>query len=200
MAQVAIQHSAVDFGALAPPLREDHAHFLARHRDVLVTFGPVRYADGTPVGYAYQTDYPGTDAEAITGLLADDPFAKAGLYVSSTVSGWNCGLKHRQATMPPRPGFRGFFFYGVARPNATEQRNALIDSHRTLLTPKDNTHCLARGGLTDKNGTAWLGSAMIYEFPDREALEDFLRDEPFLKGGIYQRVDIYDWERGRIAA
>ena len=37
----------------------------------------------------------------------------------------------------------------LARPNATERRNALVDAHRAHLGPRDNTNCLARGGLTE---------------------------------------------------
>ena len=45
----------------------------------------------------------------------------------------------------------------------------------------------------------WLGSAMVYEFESRAALDDFFRDEPYCTNGIYQRIDIYDWQRGVMA-
>ena len=200
MGQLALSHTTVDFGTVAPSLRDEHARFLAKHKDVLVTFGPIRHADQTPAGYAYQTDFPGTEAEPIRPFLAEDPFAKAGLYRAVTVSGWRCALPHRQPTAPPRPGLQGFFFHGIAKPNVTERRNALADRHRAHLMPKDNTNCLARGGLTEKTGTEWFGSAMVYEFPDRKTLEQFFSNEPFYTGDIYERVNIYDWQRGEMAS
>jgi uncharacterized protein YciI len=180
-------------------LRAAHIQFLRKHRDVLVTFGPIRHADGTPAGYAYQTDFPGTTAEAMHPFLAEDPFAQGGLYGSSMVSGWKCALPHRQASFPPRPSLHGFFFHGTAVPNATERRNAIVDAHRAHLMPKDNTNCLSRGPLTDPGGMVWLGSAMIYEFRDRAALDDFFRTEPYCVNGLYERIEIFRWQRGAMA-
>jgi uncharacterized protein YciI len=37
---------------------------------------------------------------------------------------------------------------------------------------------------------------MIYEFPDRAALDEFFREEPYCVNGLYQRIDIYRWQRG----
>jgi uncharacterized protein YciI len=198
--QVAIQNTTIDLSALTQSLREEHARFLKKHKDVLVTFGPISHPDRTPAGYAYQTDFPGTSADPIRAFLSEDPFAKAGLYGSTTHSGWRCALGHRQAVMPARPQLQGFFFYGVAKPNVTERRNALGDLHRAHLGPKDNTNCLARGGLTDGGGAVWLGSAMVYEFPDRDALDAFFATEPFRTNGLYERIDIFHWRRGEMAA
>jgi uncharacterized protein YciI len=200
MGQVAFQATTIDLSTVAQPLREEHARFLRKHKNVLVTFGPIAHPDRTPAGYAYQTDFPGTTAEAIGAFLSEDPFANAGLYGSTTVSGWRCALGHRQAGTPARPGLQGFFFHGIAKPNVTERRNALGDLHRAHLGPKDNTNCLARGGLTDGGGATWLGSAMVYEFPDRDALDAFFATEPFCTNGLYERVDIFHWQRGEMAA
>jgi uncharacterized protein YciI len=199
MGQAALQYSTIDLAAADPSLRAAHARFLGKHRDVLVTFGPIRNADGAPAGYAYQTDFPGMTADAMHPFLAEDPFARAGFYGSSMVSGWKCALPHRQASLPPRADLQGFFFHGVAVPNATERRNAIVEAHRAHLIPQDATNCLSRGPLTDPGGTAWLGSAMIYEFPDRAALDDFFRAEPYCLNGLYERIDIYRWQRGATA-
>ncbi len=199
MAQVALRFTTTDLAAGDPSLRAAHARFLKRHRDVLVTYGPIRHQDGAPAGYAYQTDFPGTTAEAMHSFLAEDPFAQAGLYGWSIVSGWKCALPHRQVSHPPRADLQGFFFHGVAVPNATDRRNAIVEAHRAHLIPKDASNCLARGPLTDASGAPWLGSAMIYEFPDRAALDEFFREEPYCVNGLYARIDIYRWQRGAMA-
>ena len=54
MAQAALQLMTADFESLPASLRTEHSAFLRAHRNVLVTFGPIRHADGTPAGYAYQ--------------------------------------------------------------------------------------------------------------------------------------------------
>jgi uncharacterized protein YciI len=200
MAQFSLHMMTVGFDAIAPALRDQHARFLKNYRDMLVTFGSIHGASGSFTGYAYQTDFPGTNPESTYQFLHEDPLSQAGLYRSTIVSGWRCMLPHRQATAPERPGFRGFLFHGTAKPDVTERRNELAELHRAHLRPLDQTHCLARGGLTDQDGQAWLGSAMVYEFPDRGAFDDFFKAEPFLSNGLYERIDIYDWRRGTIAA
>jgi uncharacterized protein YciI len=200
MGQVAIRFTTVDLGTIAQSLRDGHARFLREHKEILVTFGAIRHADNSPAGYAYQTDFAGTDAKSVGAFLAQDPFQKAGLYHSTSVRGWRCALGHRQARSSPRPKFQGFFFYGTAKPNVTERRNALQELHRAHLRPKDDTNCLSRGGLTDADGAVWLGSAMVYEFPDRDVLDEFFKSEPFRTNGLYERIDIFNWQRGEMAA
>jgi len=197
--QFALQLMASEFESIGPSLRAAHARFLRGYREGLVTFGPIGGAAGSLVGYAYQTDFPGTDAESMREFLARDPLSEAGLCRSTVVSGWRCMLPHRQATTPARTALRGFLVHGIAKPDVTERRNELAELHRAHLRPLDHTNCLARGGLTDKEGQAWLGSAMVYEFPDRSAFDEFFRIEPFRSQGLYEQIDIYDWQRGIMA-
>jgi uncharacterized protein YciI len=199
MAQVAILRSHTSFDALAPALRDTHAWFLREHRASLVTFGPLFHDDSSPAGYAYQTDFPGTTVEPILRFLLDDPLVRAGVFYASIIHGWNCALKQRQATMPARQGREGFFFHGIGKPNVTARRNAILDAHRAHLTPVDGTHCVSRGPLTNAEGKDWLGSAMIYEFADRRALDDFFKNEPYCTNGLYERIAVYRWRRGTAA-
>ena len=198
MAQVIIRRSTIDLGGLPRTMRADHARFLAGWRDALVTFGPL-FRGEAPAGYLYQLDLPGHVPEAVSRFLAEDPWAINGVVEADEASDWHCALATRQATAPPRPGLRGFFFHGIGKPGITEFRNTLVPAHRAYLQPKDATNCLARGYLTDAGGQTWLGSAMVYEFESRAALDDFFRDEPYCTGGIYQTIDIYDWQRGEMA-
>jgi uncharacterized protein YciI len=199
MAQAALQLMTAAFESLPASLRDEHAAFLRAHRDVLVTFGPIRHADGSPAGYAYQCDYPGTSVEPMLAFLRDDPLTSAGAVHGSIARGWRCALKHRQPAMPKRPGLRGFFFFGIGEPNITAKRNSIVEAHRAHLMQVDESNCLSRGFLTDTGATEWLGSAMVYEFPDRAALEGFFATEPYCTHGIYERIDIFDWQRGTMA-
>jgi uncharacterized protein len=195
MAQVVIRRSTIDLGGLPRTMRLEHARFLRNWRDALVTFGAIFRGDA-PAGYLYQTDLPGHASDAVGRFMAEDPLAANGVVEADEVSDWHCALLTRQPTASPRPGFRGFFFHGIGKPGITAFRNTLVPAHRAHLQPMDAAHCLARGYLTDTGGRVWLGSAMVYEFPSRAALDDFFRDEPYCTNGIYQTIDIYDWRRG----
>lgn len=199
MAQAAIQLMASDFGSLPQKLRNTHVDFLRAHREALVTFGPIRNADGSAAGYAYQCDFPGTSVAPMHEFLRDDPLTRAGVVHGSIVRGWRCALKHRQPVMPERPGLAGFFFFGIGKPNVTAKRNEIAAAHRAHLMQVDDSNCLSRGFLTNVDADAWLGSAMVYEFPDRQALVDFFRTEPYCTHGLYERIDIFDWQRGVMA-
>jgi uncharacterized protein len=200
MSQVIIRRSTVDLVGLPKTLRADHTRFLARWRDGLVTYGPIFRGPTTdaraPAGYLYQLDLPGTVPEAVARFMAEDPLAVNGVVEADEVSDWHCALATRQATAPPRPDLKGFFFHGIGKPGITQFRNTLVPAHRAHLQPKDQTNCLSRGYLTDAGGQTWLGSAMVYEFDSRAALDDFFRDEPYSTNGIYERIDIYNWQRG----
>lgn len=196
MAQVAIRFATSDLADLPRSLSDSHSRFLARHADDLVTFGPISHVDGRPAGYAYQLDLPGFDPASIETFLADDPFAQAGIYTSTLTRGWICALKHRQAQMPVRAGLKGFFFHGIGKPNMTDRRNEIVQPHIRHLNQVDETNCLSRGPFTNLEGKTWEGSAMVYEFESRAALERFFRDEPYCVNGLYERIDLYDWKRG----
>jgi uncharacterized protein YciI len=195
MAQSIIRRSTVDHIGLPKSLAEGHARFLGHWRDALVTYGPI-CRGAAPAGYLYQLDLP---AEAAARFMAQDPLAVNGVVEGDEISDWHCALPTRLPTAPPRPDLKGFFFHGTAKPNVTDFRNTIVPAHRAHLQQRDESNCLARGYLTDAGGKVWLGSAMVYEFESRSALDDFFRTEPYCTGGIYERIEIYDWQRGVLA-
>jgi uncharacterized protein YciI len=190
-----IRRSSVDLIGLPKSLCADHAGFLARWRGALVTYGPI-FRGPAPVGYLYQTDLPGNVPDVVAQFIAEDPLAVNGVVEADVISDWHCALETRQPTAPPRPGLWGFFLHGTAKPGVTEFRNTIVPAHRAHLQPMDASNCLARGYLTDAGGKEWLGSAMVYEFASRAALDDFFRADPYCTNGIYERIDIYEWRRG----
>ena len=198
MAQVIIRRSTVDLIGLPKTLCEDHARYLGRWQGALVTYG-LLFRGPAPAGYLYQTDLPGNVPDAVAQFMVEDPLALAGVYEQDEVTDWHCALTLRQPGAPARPGLRGFFFHGTGKPGITDFRNTIVPAHRAHLQQKDASNCLARGYLTDAGGKEWLGSAMVYEFDSRAALDDFFRTEPYCTNGIYERIEIYDWQRGVIA-
>jgi uncharacterized protein YciI len=198
MAQVIIRRSTIDLGGLPRSLRADHARFLGQWREALVTYGPI-FRGEAPAGYLYQTDLPGNLPEAAARFMEEDPLAMHGVVESDEAGDWHCALATRQPAAPSRPGLKGFFFHGIGKPGITDFRNTIVAAHRAHLQQRDASNCLARGYLTDAGGKAWLGSAMVYEFESCAALDDFFRTEPYCTNGIYERIDIYDWQRGVMA-
>ena len=48
---------------------------------------------------------------------------------------------------------------------------------------------ICAGGLLDEEGKM-KGSALVLEFPDREALDAYLANEPYVTEGVWQKIDV----------
>ena len=45
------------------------------------------------------------------------------------------------------------------------------------------------GAILDDNGQM-IGSMIVYEFPDRKALDERLKDEPYIYGKVWEKISI----------
>ena len=48
---------------------------------------------------------------------------------------------------------------------------------------------ICAGGLLDDEGKM-KGSALVMEFPDRTALEEYLKNEPYVVEGVWQKIEV----------
>ena len=48
---------------------------------------------------------------------------------------------------------------------------------------------ICAGGLLDDEGKM-KGSALVTEFPDRAALDEYLSNEPYVVEGVWQRIEV----------
>ena len=50
-------------------------------------------------------------------------------------------------------------------------------------------HVICAGGLLDESGKM-KGSALVMEFPNREELDDYLANEPYVLEHVWERIEI----------
>lgn len=50
-------------------------------------------------------------------------------------------------------------------------------------------HVVCAGGMLDENGSM-IGSALVMDFPDRRALDDYLAMEPYVKAHVWEKIEI----------
>ena len=50
-------------------------------------------------------------------------------------------------------------------------------------------HIVCAGGLLDDEGKM-KGSALVLEFPDRAALDEYLNREPYVVEGVWEKVEV----------
>ena len=75
-----------------------------------------------------------------------------------------------------------------------EKRLAVRPQHLARLEQLDAEGRLIVAGAMPKDRNdptaGFYGSTMILDFDSREALDEWLKDEPFVKEGVYSHVDV----------
>ena len=71
-------------------------------------------------------------------------------------------------------------------PNTLEKRMAVRPRHLEGMKALGR-QIIAAGGLLDEDGKM-KGSALIMEFQDRSALDDYLAGEPYVVEGVWQKI------------
>ncbi len=50
-------------------------------------------------------------------------------------------------------------------------------------------HIVCAGGILDGDGKP-RGSVLVLDFADREALDAYLRAEPYMEAGVWEKIDV----------
>jgi uncharacterized protein len=76
-------------------------------------------------------------------------------------------------------------------PGAPERRMRVREEHlRKIEELKKTGEFLFGGAILDDNGKM-IGSMIVYEFPDRQALDERLRDEVYITHDVWKKVTIH---------
>lgn len=80
------------------------------------------------------------------------------------------------------------------REGTVEKRLAIRPQHLARLEQLNAEGRLIVAGAMPKDPAnpqaGFYGSTIIVDFDSREALDTWLQDEPFLKEGVYERIDV----------
>jgi uncharacterized protein len=80
--------------------------------------------------------------------------------------------------------------YDGTDPDALQRRLKVREEHlRKIDILKKTGKFLVGGAILDENGKM-IGSMIVYDFPDRYALEEWLKEEPYLTTGVWEKMDI----------
>lgn len=80
--------------------------------------------------------------------------------------------------------------YDGTDPGALERRMKIRPDHlEKIAVLKKKGHFLLGGAILDEN-EKMIGSMIVYEFPNRSALDESLRNEPYITGGVWQKIEI----------
>ena len=73
---------------------------------------------------------------------------------------------------------------------ALDRRMKVREDHLAKVKVlKGKGQILFGGAILDDSGKM-IGSVIVYEAADRQALDELLKDEPYIKGDVWRKVDI----------
>lgn len=80
------------------------------------------------------------------------------------------------------------------RPGTTELRTRLRPEHRAWLrNPGEHPVVVRLGGpLLDADG-AMNGTLLVVEAEGEQAVQDFFRDDPYVRHQLFERVQVQQW-------
>lgn len=80
--------------------------------------------------------------------------------------------------------------YDGTDPGALDRRMKVRQEHLDKIEVLKKTgEFIAGGAILDDTGKM-TGSMIVYEFPDRNSLDEALQDEPYFTKGVWQKVEI----------
>jgi len=81
---------------------------------------------------------------------------------------------------------------------AMERRLKVRSGHLTRIESlKKAGEFLFGGAILNEQGTM-IGSMIVYDYPDRESLDEQLKSEPYIIGGVWVKVDIQPFKHAKI--
>jgi uncharacterized protein len=82
--------------------------------------------------------------------------------------------------------------------DALQRRLNVREEHLSKIAVlKKIGECLFGGAILDENGKM-IGSTIVYEFPDRQSLDDKLKDEPYITTGVWEKIEIRPFRLAKI--
>jgi len=81
---------------------------------------------------------------------------------------------------------------------ALERRLNVREEHLGKIKMlKKSGECIAGGAILDNQGKM-IGSMIIYEFYDRQALDERLKEEPYITNGVWEKIEIHPFRLAKI--
>ena len=88
--------------------------------------------------------------------------------------------------------------YDGTDPGALQRRLKVRDEHlRKISGLKKDGEFIFGGAILDDDGKM-TGSMIVYDFPDRETLDERLKNEPYITEGVWEKLEIKPFRLAKI--
>ena len=176
-------------------LVEAHWSYMDGFAEAMIARGPTLTADrSAATGSMHIVDLP--DLDAARAFASDEPNYRAGVYEDVLIRRWRNAMGRTMWDFAGDPaGLPRFLVLSLAAPGTGAQHDALLAEHRDYLA-EHAERFIVRGPLLSDDGTEWQGNAMLVEMRDRANVDAFVADEPFSRAGLFDSIQIHDWQFG----
>jgi uncharacterized protein YciI len=84
-----------------------------------------------------------------------------------------------------------FAIHCLDHPDALPTRLENYERHKAYLGSESPVRIVVSGPLLADDGETMIGSLLVVEADDRDAVERFHRGDPFFRAGVWDRVEIH---------
>ena len=183
-------------GSLRTETLEAHWSFMDAYADGMIARGPTlsSHEDGVMTGSVHIVDLP--DAAAAHVFAYEEPFFKADVFEDVLVRRWSNALGRTMWQFAGTGALR-FLVIGHGAAEAAVRRGQLRDRQAKYFAGSGLCEVLiACGPLLANDGSRWLGSAMMAEASDKNAVREMIAQSPYGQDGLYAHVEVHPWRFG----
>jgi uncharacterized protein YciI len=176
---------------------ETHWAFMDGYADKMIARGPtLNETRDAPTGSMHIVDLP--DRAAAEVFAYQEPFYKAGVFRDVLISRWRNALGGTMWDYKGDPDTnKRFLIIGHGKSGVSAQRDSLLEAHRRYFIDEGwLPSFISRGPLISDDEREWTGSAMLVEMKARADVERMLAAEPYVRAGLYDKIEIFDWRFG----
>jgi len=87
-----------------------------------------------------------------------------------------------------------FVIYCLDKPGAAEIRAANRSAHLEYIS-RHESQVLIAGPLLTPDGAGMIGSLLVMDLANRSAVDEFCREDPYAKAGLFQSVTIMPFRK-----
>lgn len=87
-----------------------------------------------------------------------------------------------------------FMIRALDKPDSTSLRAATRPDHLAYLTAFE-AQIVAAGAMLDPVAHTPLGSLLVVDMADAEAVRAFMAGDPYAKAGLFQSVEVLPWRK-----
>ena len=88
--------------------------------------------------------------------------------------------------------------YDGTDPEALQRRLDVREEHLQKINRLKMAGEFLFGGAILDNSGKMIGSMIVYEFPDRQVLDERLIDEPYITGGVWTKIEIQPFHHAKM--